>query len=788
MMETRQPYYFMKNAIQRIRFNRLEDSYALLQILHALFHGYSIFEMSHDDYLLRSSAQLGVYPEMRLQTSNPDLEHIISSLGRNLFNDGTSRLSLEEYHELVELVFANLSHMSYSSMSSSICPIELSSLYRYLIEHYHCHNIYNPFAGLASIAAALHGHDIQYIGQEISHDVCHWAEFRLDACKIGHAFFRGDSITDWQRGNFDAIVSMLPWGMKFSGRYMEFEREFGHSFEDYYYRRAMKDNRNARVVIGCSSSSFCTSIRSRETREMLCRERVIDTIIELPNILSSTISPSIFIVTPGERHDSIRFVKAKSALLKESRKKLLDVDVIIKMLEASSDSVINVNYEQIAEASYVLASEYYQVIPEDVESGKKLVALKEVATFDRGEIVRYNSEPSIIIQQADFSSDFYDICTIPKHIESTLLDERIVYRKLRGPHIILSTRGGRGITIYWHRDDTEFFIQSGFPLKVDSHRIYQEYLIYLLLNSKPLLNFVNGNSYGRSIERDYEYLLNYHMAIEPDLSRQRAFVKAIIDKEVYERQKVLDAVKARQNITTAAGDLAHMLGTPFLAQQNIISRIQDYEGDKNLAGYTSNVNALIAASSYIQRIVNAMNADFSTASFVREPIDLGAHVKEYINNILISEIVQYPIDANDIQNGVNVKADITMLQILLDSVIENACRHGFRKEKRSEYKISVSVEKVIFNEEAYALLTIKNNGYAMPQNFTIDDYISKGRFNGESGRSGLGGYHVYSITKKHNGYMFLRSDEEWNFIIDILLPLTASEDNNVYNTYDYEAI
>lgn len=788
MMEARQPYYFMKNAILRIRFYRLEDSYALLQILHALYHGYTIIEMSHDDYLLQSSGHSGIYPNMRLQISNPDLEHIISALGRNLFNEGDCRISLEEYHELVELIFANLSHMSYSSISFSICPIELSVLYRYLIEYYHCHSIYNPFAGLASIGAALHGLDIQYLGQEISHDIFHWAEFRLDACKIGRAFFRGDSITEWQRGSFDAIVSMLPWGMKLAGRYPEFESRSCHSFEDYYYWRAMKENRNARVIIGCSSNSFCTSLRSRETREMLCRKREIDTIIELPNILSSTMSPSILVVTPGERHDSIRFVKAKSALSKESRKKLLDVEVVIKMLEGSSDSVVDVNYEQIADASYVLSSEYYQVMPEDVEPGQKLVALKEIATFDRGEIVRYDSRPTTIIQQSDFSSDFYDICTTPKHIEPSIPDERIVYRKLRGQHIILSTRGGRGITIYWHRDNTDFLIQSGFPLKVDANRIHLEYLIYLLLSSKPLFDFVNGNSYGRSIERDYDYLLNYHMVIEPDLNKQRALVKTIINKEVQARQKVLDAIKARQNINTAAGDIVHMLGTPFLAQQNIIGRIQDYKGDKNAPAYTKNVDALIAASSYIQRIVNAMNADFATASFVKESIDLGVIVKNYINNIQISEIIKYPIEAISIPDDIFVKADTTMLQILLDSIIENASRHGFRKEQRKEYRISVSVEKVIFNEEPFALLSIKNNGYPMPKNFTLEDYVSKGRFNGESGRSGLGGYHVYSITKKHNGYIYLRSDEDWNFIIDILLPLTEKSGDGVYNTYDYEAI
>lgn len=787
MVETGSQYNFLKDAIQRVRLNRPEDMFALLQTVYALHHDYSIIEMSPDDFFLRSSKE--AFAEIRLRTSNPEVAYIISHLSNNLFNHEDYQLSAEEYHELVELIFSHLSRISYASISSSLYPMELSMLYRYIIQKYNCYNIYNPFAGMASIGAAMHGLGVRYIGQEISHDTFHWAELRLDACNIGKAFFRADSINEWIKGQFDAVVAMLPWGMKLAGRYDGFERRFGHSFEDYFYRRALIDNSHANIIVGCSSNSFCTSFRSSETRALLCRERVIDTIIELPNILSSTsMTPSIIIITPNQQHDYIRFIKAKSALSKGSRRKVLDVAAVVKMMESLSDTVVNVDYRQIEKSSYVLASEYYQVLADDVEPGQELVALKDIASYDRGMVVRSIEEPALIVEQSDFSSDFYDICTTPIHINLSNADERVVYRKLFGPHIVLSTRGGHGISIYWHREDTEFLITSGFPLKVYSNRILPEYLIYLLLKSRQLLNFVSGTAIGRYVERDSEYLLNYHMAIVPEIKKQNSIVKSIIRKEIQERQKVLDAVKARQNITTAAGDLAHMLGTPFLAQQNIISRIQDYEGDKNLAEYTSNVNALIAASSYIQRIVNAMNADFATASFVREPIDLGAHVKEYIKNILISEIVQYPIDASDIQDGVTVKADVTMLQILLDSIIENACRHGFRREKRSEYKISVSVEKVIFNEEAYALLTIKNNGYAMPDSFSIDDYISKGRFNGESGRSGLGGYHVYSITKKHNGYMFLRSDEEWNFIIDVLLPLTASEDNNVYNTYDYEAI
>ena len=36
--------------------------------------------------------------------------------------------------------------------------------------------------------------------------------------------------------------------------------------------------------------------------------------------------------------------------------------------------------------------------------------------------------------------------------------------------------------------------------------------------------------------------------------------------------------------------------------------------------------------------------------------------------------------------------------------------------------------------------------------------------------------------------MALRSDEEWNVIVDILLPLGDVESDNIYTPYDYETV
>ena len=66
--------------------------------------------------------------------------------------------------------------------------------------------------------------------------------------------------------------------------------------------------------------------------------------------------------------------------------------------------------------------------------------------------------------------------------------------------------------------------------------------------------------------------------------------------------------------------------------------------------------------------------------------------------------------------------------------------------------------------------------------FTLQRYISRGEFCGESGRTGLGGNHVYSIAKRHDGFINLTSIPEWPVIIEVLIPVEYDADvesNNV---------
>lgn len=76
-------------------------------------------------------------------------------------------------------------------------------------------------------------------------------------------------------------------------------------------------------------------------------------------------------------------------------------------------------------------------------------------------------------------------------------------------------------------------------------------------------------------------------------------------------------------------------------------------------------------------------------------------------------------------------------------------------------------------------MAIANNGDPFNEDFTVEDFISRGRFTSDTGRSGLGGYQIYAIVKGHDGYLNIDSNLDWNVIINILLPIETDKSSKL---------
>ena len=150
-------------------------------------------------------------------------------------------------------------------------------------------------------------------------------------------------------------------------------------------------------------------------------------------------------------------------------------------------------------------------------------------------------------------------------------------------------------------------------------------------------------------------------------------------------------------------------------------------------------------------------------------------------------VFEMQVERSESNYQMKVNADKDCLLMLMDTLTNNAKRHGFEGIWKPENIVNISLQHVKYNDKACLLVSMSNNGHPLKEGFTIYDYITRGRFDGDSGHTGLGGNHVYTIMKRHGGWLNLRNDKSWNFIIDMIFPIQGSLMVD-FNDYEYEAI
>ena len=88
------------------------------------------------------------------------------------------------------------------------------------------------------------------------------------------------------------------------------------------------------------------------------------------------------------------------------------------------------------------------------------------------------------------------------------------------------------------------------------------------------------------------------------------------------------------------------------------------------------------------------------------------------------------------------------LRIMLDTIIDNARRHGFSDEE--SYK-NIFIQLFVDASCKYFIVDIFNNGKPLPCGMNKELYGLKGEKAGENAHTGLGGYRVKSIVEHYGG-------------------------------------
>lgn len=694
----------------------------------------------------------------------------------------------EYYVSMISEINKEISTRTGRSEGDFITPEELSALIAYYLDKEGCKSIFDPFCGTANIIHYLQtpNEELYFSGQEINRYVSLLARVNVEA-RIGSDFGINctDSLKEWNNDHFDAVCSCPPLGMIITEQSLQDEyRKSRVTLEEILFDRAYHKN-SAKVVVLLDLLGFTfRDGNDRLLRQSLVESNFLDTIIALPsNLLFGTSLPCILMICKVDREKGqpIVFIDAKNFVTGDSKiKRQFDINSFIGEIESNySKCIYNVPLDKIRELKYNLNPSLY-IHSIELKEGQSAYPLNKLMNLEEG--VRMEIFPSDkVVNSSLMSTDFIQVLLNAN--KSTLErnpKEGYKYRAYSpdGKKYILNFTIGGENKFYLHDSNEPFFCASGIKVfSVNEEIVTPKYLLSVLLSSPAVLNS----------RMNLMAFQNYTFVIDC-MQQQKALVDSRLIQHHARMQRLQETEAQRLGVKQNVSDLEHMLGSTQQKLNNIIDRLTRITPDNKK--YPEIVKQLKDNMEYMNRIIHYNNTSIEEESLNIQEHDFWDYIEKYISSWGNYGGNYFKIHiSNYVTEKFNISFDKALFTVMFDSVLNNAIRHGFHKRKdyTPENKVEFGFNLEKYREKPYLVISIANNGDPISDDFNINDYITRGRYTSSTGRSGLGGYHVYQVAKGHKGFLALDSNKIWNVIVEILIPVT-NVDNNKIMEYEHECI
>lgn len=661
-----------------------------------------------------------------------------------------------------------------SSFGEYLQPREVTELVLSLIKERGCKKIYNPFAGFASYAL---GNNIEkYYGQELDGDIYNVALMRLKLNNINYFHLvQENSIMDWQDYGFDCVVSTPPFGERF----YSFQRDqLGVSTADeFLLSKFMFGDANYGFFVVPRGLCFKNHGTVRNLRNEICRRNLLEMVINLPSgIFTSTgVSTSLIVLSKcRNNNDSICFIDAEKLFsFKHKSQRVLKVEDVLHAISAPDSNITyRVSNKELSanDCSFDVVRYTSQML--SVSEGQEIVSLRELMSPDKGEKCDFHDE---LVKNVVVASNFVSNIVHLNDVQNEIIIDQPKH-KYKGPHLAINLQG----KIYVHRGASAFYVGTALSrsvFKVDENRVNIEYLAYKLFESDIFEKVIRG-TYIPYINTGQ--LLSYKIVIDIDKEKQRRIVSNA-------RRRFLESENKRLGIREAGGDLSHMLGRPKETIGNLINMLLS---SKTISETDCDaIRSIKDNFDYMNRLIDMVGADFLSMSVSTREVYIAQLLKEYatsLRNLQFANIFNLKEDI-DLPDNVVIECDEDMIRVILDTAFHNAYVHGFEKRYSESNVVKLGCKAVEYDGCSYACITIANNGNPIAKGFSIEDFATRGKKVGKMG-TGKGGYHIYTIAKRFNGYINISSTKEWTFILDVLIPARNIDSNNIHEEYGSKCI
>ena len=396
----------------------------------------------------------------------------------------------------------------------------------------------------------------------------------------------------------------------------------------------------------------------------------------------------------------------------------------------------------------------------------------------------------------NFAKDWDSIYVTPSELSDGIVNDE-TFHKVDRKALVLDIKNPRMAYVLAEQDNPVYVPAARYEKSAEGTYKPKGFLIFNLDFGRVLpetVFYLCKTGFWEKIlkSRDYSlYFTQYQVSLEecfltemgdnvhslgfeiPSLSQQRDRIAEFRAEEKYLDDIV--ASKERKMLKKTSSDLIHMLGTPYIRINNALELLFMDADD----GGKSRINYIRDNFGYIKRLIEMNGADFN--DYPKKKINIVDFIERYIlgweNYGSKTFSIEFQCDA-DFEKANTILANETALAIMMDCLLDNANRHGFYKTNSPDNKVKIRLDQAMIGNENSVIIAVGNNGKPMPKDFSIDDYIASGKFGTGTGRSGLGGNHVYKIVSAMGGTLDFISEavssaekDEWWTTFMISVPL-----------------
>jgi type I restriction enzyme M protein len=682
------------------------------------------------------------------EQSISDVIELLKSIDSDLLNENISEI----YDDTLNRIVLSQSRVSAEFMQ----PKQLTEFIKAYIGSTKHLKIYNPFAGVASLIKGIEKSKSIY-AQEINLKTWAVGQLRLIVSNSNAVYNCDDSIMNWPTNEkFDLIVSNPPFMLRLNGDNRDKYPEY-RNVEDFLLGISLNSlSDNGKLITVLPTGVLFRGRREREIRERLIQDDLLETIISFPSgLLHHTSMPFVVMILNKAKENSeiVKLVNAGPFVSKPSeRESFISVNELLQTVNGNeSDSVRIISNQDVIKNNFNLNIARYFV--EDIDG----VRLGDILQTQRGTRVK-PQETGKMIRIRDLKNDTIDFHLNISESEEILLD-RPDFRKIESSCILLAKRWKTLKPTFFQFQNEPIYIASDvFAFHVDESKVDINYLVNEL-HSDYVQQQIEGYSTGATIP---SIVLNDLLEIKIKLlsiDEQRDVVNAVKSEKIDKLQSQILDLNYSENVKgfNEFASLKHTLGRP---RQNILS------WSKNLANFFIREKKKVLSFDDefknlfdlgIVEAINEINRDIKFISDVLEKGENGLVLKDYNKKIIpLSEINQIienvssnefnfsiqkqPLETDEMdKRGIYIN-DI-LLKTLIDNVLTNANKHGF-KDNKDENLVVILLEE----DDNQLIVEIKNNGIPFPKNFDKEKFITKYKTADQSNGSGLGGYDINRIA------------------------------------------